>query len=338
MSTTTPTRANRRTPMSDDERAERRRQEQELTERAVAQLRSTTGWQNWLKVRSQIGCRRYSFRNQLLIALQDPTATRVAGFRAWLNLGYCVRRGQTSRLRIWAPNPPSKKKIDAWRKAGAIPADRPKTYFRLEAVFSFEQVEPLPAPATPVALDPPIAELHGDSLAWALAPLEQLAGELGYTLVYQPLAKGHGGSCNYKTRLITINNQASINAQADVACHELAHALTQVDRHENDPELDYAGNELVAESVAKLAVGYLGLDTGGSAIPYLATWSESAQPATFERIAELVDRLARRLEDTLTLEDPEDPDSDANAAGAPMDSNRRVAMSGVATVASAGPG
>ena len=47
-------------PMSDEERAERRRQEQELTERAVAQLRSTTGWQNWVKVRSQIGCRRYS--------------------------------------------------------------------------------------------------------------------------------------------------------------------------------------------------------------------------------------------------------------------------------------
>ena len=73
MSTTTPTptRANRRTPMSDDERAERRRQEQELTERAVAQLRSTTGWQNWLKVRSQIGCRRY--------CVPQPAAARSAG-------------------------------------------------------------------------------------------------------------------------------------------------------------------------------------------------------------------------------------------------------------------
>ena len=147
MSTTTPTRSTRRPPLSDEERAERRRQEQELTERAVAQLRSTTGWQNWVKVRSQIGCRRYSFRNQLLIAFADPTATRVAGFRAWLNLSYCVRRGETARIRVWAPNPPSKKKLDAWRKAGANPADKPKTYFRLEPVFSAEQVEPLPPPA-----------------------------------------------------------------------------------------------------------------------------------------------------------------------------------------------
>jgi hypothetical protein len=202
-------------------------------------------------------------------------------------------------LRVWAPNPPSKKKIDAWRKAGANPADKPKTYFRLEAVFSFEQVEPLPAPAKPVALDPPIAELHGDSLAWALAPLEQLAGELGYTVVYQPLTKGHGGSCNYKTRVITINNQASINAQVDVACHEIAHALTQVDRQEDDPELDYAGNELVAESVAHLACSFVGFSSSASSVPYLAVWSEQAPEDTFERIGALVDRLARRLEHAL---------------------------------------
>ena len=130
--------------------------------------------------------------------------------------------------------------------------------------------------------------------------------------------EGHGGSCDYTTRTITVNSDQAVNAQVDVACHELAHALTREDHHDEDPELDYAGNELVAESVAKLAVGYVGLDTGASSIPYLATWAESAQPATFERIAELVDRLARRLEDTLTVEDPDedpdDPDSSASAA------------------------
>ena len=34
-------------------------------------------------------------------------------------------------------------------------------------------------------------------------------------------------------------------------------------------------------------------------MPYLASWAESAAPDTFEKIAQLVDRLARRLEDTL---------------------------------------
>jgi len=41
-------------------------------------------------------------------------------------------------------------------------------------------------------------------------------------------------------------------------------------------------------------------------VPYLASWAESAAPDTFEQIAALVDRLARRLEDTLGA-DSDDP-------------------------------
>lgn len=60
----------KRRQLTDEERAERRRHEQELTERAVAQLRCSDGWQRWLMVRGRVGLRRYSVRNQLLIALQ----------------------------------------------------------------------------------------------------------------------------------------------------------------------------------------------------------------------------------------------------------------------------
>jgi len=49
-----------RSLLTDQERAERRRQEQELTERAVAQLRCSAGWQRWLTVRARVGLRRYS--------------------------------------------------------------------------------------------------------------------------------------------------------------------------------------------------------------------------------------------------------------------------------------
>ena len=43
------------TVMTDEQRAERRRQQQELTERAVEQLRSSSGWQRWLTVRARVG-------------------------------------------------------------------------------------------------------------------------------------------------------------------------------------------------------------------------------------------------------------------------------------------
>ncbi len=234
--------------MTDEERAERRRHEQQLTEQAVAQLRSSAGWQRWLTARAKAGLRRLSVRNQLLVCLQDPCATHVAGFRAWLALGYCVRRHERSRIRIWAPCPPSKKKLQAWRDAGAAPADKPRTYFRLEAVFSATQVDPLPPPAQPAPLHPPIVEVQGDSLAWALAPLGQLATELGYSVIYKPLEQGHGGSCDPAAKVLTINSKQAINAQVDVACHELAHALVRHDRHDDDPQLGYAEEELVAES------------------------------------------------------------------------------------------
>ena len=249
-----------------------------------------------------------------MIALLDPTCTHVAGFRAWLNLGYCVRRGSTSHIRVWAPCPPSKKKLAAWRAAGAIPAEKPRTFFRLEAVFSDQQIEPLPPPADPAPLTAPMAEVQGDSLAWALAPLQQLAAELGYDVVSRTLAKGHGGSCDPAAKVLTINDDQATNARVGVLAHELAHALVRVDRRDDDPSLDYAAEELVAESVAHLAVSFVGLDSSASAIPYLASWAESAAADTFERIAELVDRLARRLENALGAEQADQPAAATAAA------------------------
>ena len=70
----------------------------------------------------------------LLILSQHPTATRVAGFRAWLELGYCVTKGSTG-IRIWAQCEPSRKRIQAWRDAGADPDQRPQPSYKLVSVF-----------------------------------------------------------------------------------------------------------------------------------------------------------------------------------------------------------
>src|SRR4051794_23009036 len=164
--------------LSEAERAERRARDREVTSRAVAQLRASRGWHAWLQVRARTGLRRYSLRNQLLIALQDPDATRVAGFGAWLALGYCVRKGERSHIRVWARCQPSKTRLQAWRDAGADPDERPTPFYKLEAVFSQDQVEPLAPPAQPAALEDPVVALTGDELGWALPALDALAGEL----------------------------------------------------------------------------------------------------------------------------------------------------------------
>jgi hypothetical protein len=52
--------ASPRTHLNQAERAERRARERELTRRAVEQLRTSAGWQAWLRVRAVTGLRRYS--------------------------------------------------------------------------------------------------------------------------------------------------------------------------------------------------------------------------------------------------------------------------------------
>ena len=118
--------------LSDEERAERRRADREYARQAVEELRSSQGWRRWLAARRHFHA--YSFGNQLLIAMARPTATRVAGFRAWLKLGYVVQRGERA-IKVWAPCPPSRKQLERWRQAGGDPHQRPRTYFRLVPVF-----------------------------------------------------------------------------------------------------------------------------------------------------------------------------------------------------------
>jgi len=66
-----------RSALTDEERAERRQREQQLTEQAVVQLRSSAGWQRWLTVRARVGLRRYS----VLIPSQRCRLRAAAPFR-----------------------------------------------------------------------------------------------------------------------------------------------------------------------------------------------------------------------------------------------------------------
>jgi antirestriction factor ArdC-like protein len=282
-----------RTSLTDAERAERRRVDRAFARQAVEQLRSSEGWQRWLASRRRFHA--YSLANQLLIAMQKPDATHVAGFRAWLRLGYCVRKGERA-IRIWCPCPPLAKQLEAWQEAGADPADRPRTHFRLGPVFDRSQVSELPPPAEPMPLDPPIHELSGEQVSWALAPLTGLAVELGCGVAYEPMPDGRGGYYRPSDRAIRLAEGKAANHTVHALVHELAHALVGADA--GDVALDYAQEELVVESVTYTVAGALGLRVDDYAIPYLASWSEDTDLAVVEEAAGLIDRLAKRVEDS----------------------------------------
>jgi hypothetical protein len=90
--------------LSDEERAERRRQDRDRLQQAARELLSSDGWARWVKTRAMF--RSYSAGNCMLLAAQchqrGMVPTRIAGFRTWLKLGRSVRKGETA-LRILAP-------------------------------------------------------------------------------------------------------------------------------------------------------------------------------------------------------------------------------------------
>jgi antirestriction protein ArdC len=296
------TKRSRRRALSDEERAQRREADRKLMAEAIEQLRSSEGWQRWLRVRRHF--HSYSLHNQLLIASQCPEATRVAGYRHWLKLGYAVRRGERG-IRIWAPCPPSKRKLRQWREEGANPEKKPRTFFRLVSVFDRSQVDPLPDfPGGPVELDPPIHPVEGDSLAALFEPLAKFAASIGYTVAVEEIPGSALGYCQpqrYHIGVEAVSESFSPNAQVAVTIHELAHALVRCERLAKDPELTYSQEEVVVESVAFSVCSAVGLDTSQWSVPYMATWGEGVE---VERYAQLIDRLASRLEDAALPSEP----------------------------------
>jgi len=134
---------------------------------------------------------------------------------------------------------------------------------------------------------PPIDGLH--------APLEQFANSLGYSVTIEAL-NGPEGVCSHREQTIAVEESLERNGQVAAMLHELAHALVRVDHREGDPKLTYAAEELVVESVAYSVAAVAGIDTSANSVPYLTAWSENTPIGTIHAHAELIDRLARRLE------------------------------------------
>jgi antirestriction protein ArdC len=274
-------------PPTAEQRDARRREQLEQLRQASAALLTSDGWQRWLRTRARF--HRYS----LLIAIQCPHATHVAGFRSWLELGRCVRKGEKA-IRILAPVRYRRHDNDQTNDDDAKPQ---LVGFKLAAVFDVSQTKPLPG-VEPAPLDPPGQPISGASHAHLLSPLEQHAASLGFGVHYQPL-DGRAGYCATREARIVIDSQLPANGQVATLVHELAHA------HGIDyTRFSRAEAELIVESVACIVCGSVGLDTSSESIPYLAGWNPEQALERIELLAGRIDQLARTLEHT--LEPPDD--------------------------------
>ena len=274
--------------LSDSERAERRERDRERLKQAAEQLLTSEGWQRWVRVRAQGGLARLSLNNQLLVALSCPDATFVAGFRAWLKLGYCVRKGEKA-IRIVAPMPIKQRETET-----ADGDDETRVLFKGVSVFDRSQVAPIDG-MPQVPLEPPSKPLTGDSHANLLEPTRVFAESLGFTVSFESIPGATGGWCDQKARRIAVDVDQPANAQLRILIHETIHGLGV-----GYAEYGRARAEVIVDTATLIVLGAVGLDTSGETVPYVAGWGETGALEAVTEFAQLIDTLARRVEAAIT--------------------------------------
>jgi antirestriction protein ArdC len=285
---------------SEAERAERRARDRERLQQAARELLTSDGWQRWVRARALF--HNYSLRNCLLLAAQcrerGIDARRVAGFRAWLRLGRCVRKGEKG-LVVLAP-------IPVKRRADGEEPDEARVVFRSAFVFADSQTDPLPG-VTPAPIEPPCEPLSGDSHRHLLERLQAFAREIDFEVALEPISGSVGGWCDPKRRRIVVDAGLPANAQVRVLVHELAHALGV-----GYEQFGRARTEVIVDTVTFVVCRAVGLRVDGESVPYVASWGEDGALDAVLEFAETIDALARRLEDVLI--DPAEAEEPAAAA------------------------
>ncbi|HXA27651.1 MAG TPA: ArdC-like ssDNA-binding domain-containing protein [Candidatus Angelobacter sp.] len=223
----------------------------------VAALTSSERWAAWLRVQSRL--HRYSFQNALLIAMQCPDATRVAGYRAWQALGRQVRAGEHG-IAIFAP-------IARRVQVDPDDEDAPQSVrvvqaFRIAYVFDISQTD---GPALPEIA----TRLDGPDPGNAVAQLDAAATALGFRVDVVELTPGVDGSCSHRDGVIRIDTNLAPAHRVVTEAHELAHAVLHPDGYAGTPR---AQAELEAESVAYIVCHHLGVDSSAASFGYVAHW------------------------------------------------------------------
>jgi hypothetical protein len=258
---------------------QRRNAERERIQHACRQLLTSEGWTRWVRARSLF--HTYSLTNQLLIALQAPEATHVAGFHTWRRLGRQVRKGELS-IRISAPM--------RLRRDRDTSDESIVTAFRSVGVFDLTQTDPIPG-ADQLPLQPPSQAISGDSHAHLIPPLLEHATSLGYTVILEPTS-GHDGYCNRHSKTIGINGDLPANARLRVLIHELCHAHGA--GYDTYPR---ATCEVIVDTATHIVCAGVGLDVADDAIPYISGWGENGDAlSAITTFATIIHELAATLE------------------------------------------
>jgi antirestriction protein ArdC len=205
---------------------------------------------------------RYSLHNAMLIALQKPNASHVAGFRTWNQLGRYVKKGEKGIV-ILAPVLRRKEEKDEEpTESTSVVAG-----FRAAYVFDITQTDGKELPALGI--------VQGDPEDRILQ-LQALAKAQGISLEYSDqIAPARGVS--YGGKVVLLPGQTAAE-EFSTLTHELAHELLH--RGERRSATSKRIRETEAEATAFVVTSAIGLDTGSASSDYIQIWNGDAAVVT----------------------------------------------------------
>ncbi len=272
-------------------------------EEGLKELFESEKYKNYLSTMSKF--HNYSFNNTLLIALQRPDASLVAGYQAWQkNFNRHVKRGEKG-IRILAPAPykikEERDKLDP--VTGEIMLDKdgtPQTEeveikipaFRAVSVFDVSQTDGEPLP-----------ELEAKELLSTVEGYEDFIKAISFVapapIGFEDIPGDSKGYFNIEENRIAVQEGMSESQTLKTMVHETAHSmLHNKEVNKEDilaPAKDRNTKEIEAESIAFTVCRHFGIDTSEYSFSYIAGWSSGRDMKELKSSLDTIRRTASEL-------------------------------------------
>ena len=277
---------------------------QELTdklEQGLQDLFNSDSYCNYLRTMSKF--HNYSFNNTLLIAMQKPDATLVAGYKAWQkNFERHVNKGEKA-IRILAPAPykikEERDKIDPVTQELLLDKDgNPQKEeveitipaFRAVSVFDVSQTDGKPIPE--LAAKELLSDVEGyQDMIRAVEAISPVPIEL------EEIAGDSKGYYDREAKRIAVQENMSESQTLKTMIHEVVHSKLHSKEVEQDEQMkkDRNTKEVEAESIAYTVCQHFGIDTSDYSFGYIAGWSSGRDTKELRSSMDTIRRTASEL-------------------------------------------
>ena len=289
--------------MAENKNAQQVREITDKLEQGIKELFESERFKEYLRTMSKFY--NYSFNNTLLIAMQKPDATLIAGYTSWQrNFARHVLKGEKG-IKILAPAPykatMEMEKIDPQTQKPILDADgKPVTEtvevmrpaFKVVSVFDVSQTDGKELP------DIVVDELTGSVENYA-AFFEALTQISPVPIAFEDISGGAKGYYHLEDRRIAIQKGMSEIQTIKTAIHEIAHAklhaINPDEKAAPEDRKDRHTKEVEAESVAYTVCQRYGIETSDYSFGYIAGWSSDKETKELKGSLETIRSTAAEM-------------------------------------------